>query len=377
MRNKRGLNNVLSTDRKTLYMVLSIVMVSVLMLTVVYAALSTTLQINGQAEVSSANWDIHLDNVVLNSSSATTVAPTITDSRTANFTTTLTKPGDFYEFTIDVVNDGSIDAMIDSVTKIPELSVNQKKYLNYIVEYQNGKAITTKQLVAKDSFVRLKVKLEFRKDITASDLPTTSETLNLAFTVNYVQSDGFADAVDNNGQIEKYKIGDEICFEEECFNVISIDNNLTLFSKMNITTDSIPKQDSNAPKLAFSTSNYWYTGSSLKPEYGTTYPAYVYDSNAKSYVTIENYKLYLEGLGANIIEARLISLEELLMIGCSMKSYNCSDAPEWVYATRFWTGSASGSSNLWRVYNNGAISNNAYTYPSDYGIRPVITILKQ
>ena len=51
MRNKRGLNNVLRTDRKTLYIVLSIVIVSVLTLTVVYAALSTTLNINGQAEV--------------------------------------------------------------------------------------------------------------------------------------------------------------------------------------------------------------------------------------------------------------------------------------------------------------------------------------
>ena len=65
MKNRRGLNNILSTDRKAMYIVLSIVMVSVLTLTVVYAALSTTLQINGQAEVSAASWDIHLDNVVL------------------------------------------------------------------------------------------------------------------------------------------------------------------------------------------------------------------------------------------------------------------------------------------------------------------------
>ena len=87
MRNKRGLNNILSADRKTLYIVLGIVMISVLTLTVVYAALSTTLNINGQAEVSAANWDIHLDNVVLNNSSATTTTPTIRDARTATFST--------------------------------------------------------------------------------------------------------------------------------------------------------------------------------------------------------------------------------------------------------------------------------------------------
>ena len=178
MENKNGLNNVLRTDRKTLYIVLSIVMVSVLTLTVVYAALSITLNVNGQAEVSSASWDIHLDNVKLNNQSSTTNIPTITDKTTASFSTTLNKPGDFYEFSIDVVNNGSIDAMIDSVTKTPELSDTQKKYLNYIVEYQNGEVITAKQMVSKNSFVRLKVKVEFKKDISASDLPTQSETLD-------------------------------------------------------------------------------------------------------------------------------------------------------------------------------------------------------
>ena len=65
-------------------------MVSVLTLTVVYAALSITLNINGNAEVSSASWDIYLDNVKLNSQSSTTNIPTITDKTTASFSTTLT-----------------------------------------------------------------------------------------------------------------------------------------------------------------------------------------------------------------------------------------------------------------------------------------------
>ena len=224
MKNRSSLNNLFNRDRKTLYIILSIVMTSVLTLTVVYAALSTTLNINGNAEVSAANWEIYLDNIQLNSNSVTTNIPTITNKTTASFT----KPGDFYEFTVDVVNNGSIDAMIDSVTKTPELSDTQKKYLNYIVEYQNGEPINNKQLVAKNSFVRLKVKLEFRKDITASDLPTTSETLNLSFTVNYVQSDGSSEnvTIDNNGKLIKVvsgdgtQVGDEICIGQECFYVI-------------------------------------------------------------------------------------------------------------------------------------------------------------
>ena len=222
MRIRTNINSFFYPNRKVLYTVLGIVMASVLTLTVVYAALSTTLNINGNAEVTAASWDIYLDNVMLNSGSATSNIPTITDKTTAIFSTTLTKPGDYYMFTIDVVNNGSIDAMINNITKTPELSDTQKKYLNYIVEYQNGESITTKQLVEKKSFVRLKVKVEFRKDLTVSDLPTVSETLSLSFKVNYVQSDDSNDnvTIDNSGKLIKVLSGDydtvgsEICIKD-------------------------------------------------------------------------------------------------------------------------------------------------------------------
>ena len=136
MKNRMNINSFLNPNRKVLYTILGILVLSVLTLTIVYAALSTTLNINGNAEVTAASWDIYLDNVMLSSGSATSTVPTIIDKTTASFSTTLFKPGDFYEFTIDVVNNGTIDAMIDSVTKTPELTDAQKKYLKYIVEYQ-------------------------------------------------------------------------------------------------------------------------------------------------------------------------------------------------------------------------------------------------
>ena len=49
MRNRSSFKDFFSRDRKALYIVLGIVMISVLTLTVVYAAISTTLNINGNA----------------------------------------------------------------------------------------------------------------------------------------------------------------------------------------------------------------------------------------------------------------------------------------------------------------------------------------
>ena len=391
-------------DRKILYIILCIAIGAVFTLTIAYAALNAVLNISGNAEVAASNWDVHLANVQLNSSSATTTAPTITDPKTATFSTTLTKPGDFYEFTIDVVNNGSIDAMIDSVTKTPELSATQKKYLNYIVEYQNGEAITTKQLVLKNSFVRLKVKLEYRNDITTSDLPSTSETLSLSFTVNYTQADETGTNVTDNGIWTPYKVisgdletvGSEVAIGDEHFYIISSDeDSVTMLAKYNLHVgNSVDEsytvtplenptgiQNSSAigvfpgftddnPAIgttAFSSTYYW--SSTV-----TAYPAYVYDSNSTLYNYVENYRTYLESHGVEIEEARLIKMEELESLGCSRSSNSCKSAPSWVYATTYWSGVAHNYAFLWHVDSNGTI----YPDPSEddcyRGVRPVITL---
>ena len=397
-------------DRKTLYMILSIVLISIFSLTIVYAALSVTLNIQGNAEVVASKWAIHLDNVKVTSGSVSGNTPSITSPTTATFSTVLNMPGDFYEFTIDVVNDGSIDAMIDSVTKTPTLTSTQTKYLNYIIEYQNGESISTKQLVSKESFVRLKVRVEFRKDVIASDLPTTSETLNLAFTVNYVQSDGNGTStVDNNGKLVKVVSGDydtagsEICIGEECFYVISSEEDtVTMLAKYNLHVgyssvnmldvteleNPTGKQNikaigffngvnSDNPAIgtvAFSTTEYWMDENyNLLSKYGTSYPGYVYDSNTQIYTYVENYKTYLSTLGVTPSEARLISYDELTALGCSASS--CTGGPSWVYATDYWTGSAKYSS-VYLVESSGSIIGSNCPVRFRHGVRPVIVIDK-
>ena len=388
-------------DRKTLYLVFSLVLISVFTLSIAYAVLSVTLNIQGNAEVVASTWDIHLDNVKVTSGSAIGIDPSITSPTTATFSTTLNMPGDFYEFTIDVVNDGSIDAMIDGVSKTPTLTENQAKYLNYIVEYQNGESINTKQLVAKNSFVRLKVRVEFRKDITVSDLPTTLETLNLAFTVNYVQTDGTGSSVKDNGTEKKLinvisgdgtQKSDEVCIGEECFYVMySDETTVTMLAKYNLYVggkyigswaaygdEATGKQDLNMIGYSYKGKPYKGTTKFSNTDYWSStvssYPAYVYDLNSTLYSYVENYKTYLSTLGVTPSEARLITYEELTSLGCGDSS--CKTAPSWVYATSYWSGSAYSSYYVWDVNGSGNFGSNRYSYNSSGGCRPVITISK-
>ena len=188
-------------DRKVLTSGLCLVLVCVFTLTVAYSALSAVLTINGNAKVSAADWDIYLDNPRVTGGSATTDVP-IVNGVTATFNTTLNMPGDFYEFTVDVVNAGDIDAMIENVVKTPELTAEQAKFLKYEITYQNGEAITTKQLLAKDITMPIKVRIEYRKDLSNTDLPIGQVVLDLALTLEYTQSDGTASVVTNNGVLK-------------------------------------------------------------------------------------------------------------------------------------------------------------------------------
>lgn len=51
-------------------------------------------------------------------------------------------------------------------------------------------------------------------------------------------------------------------------------------------------QNASAGTITFSDSVYWVSSGSLKPDYGTTFPTYVYESNSKIYQYVEVYETY-------------------------------------------------------------------------------------
>ena len=194
-----------------------------------YAALMTDLSINGVANVTHSSWDIHFDNLVVNQESTATVdqAANIDTATSISYEVTLSKPGDFYEFNVDVVNEGTIDAMIESVSsKLNNVEITTlPNYLEYSVTYEDDIAIAPNQLLEAGKSETYKVRIGYKKDINPEDLPSIDQTLNLLFTVTYVQADNSAvrvsrpsfadddwDIVINTlktGNIAPYKVGDE------------------------------------------------------------------------------------------------------------------------------------------------------------------------
>ena len=390
-------------DRKVLTLGLCLILVCVFTLTIAYAALNAVLTIQGSAQVTSADWDIHLANPKVTNGSVTTTVPTLTSGNSLTFSTTLNMPGDFYEFTVDVVNSGSIDAMIEKVTKTPELTTDQAKYLNYEVSYQNGESITNKQVIASGVTMPIKVRVEYRKDLSSTDLPTGQVQLTLGLVLDYIQSDGTGTTVKDNGVAAKLvsangdinEIGTVVTIGDQQFYTIGTEgDNVKLLSMYNLYVGNQYDDDNGVVPLAsptgkqselarggfdgYSTTNpiIGTTAFSSDTQKGTNYSDYS-GSIVEGYVN--NYKTILEeDYGVDVVEARLITKDELTnseTFACVEYDY-CSDKYPWIYSTSYWSGSANGSHDVWGVHSIGDFNYDYYSYDADFGVRPVIIISK-
>ena len=178
--------------RKLNYMILIIM---ILVVSVGYAILSTNLNILGSSQINAPTWDIHWENVSVKTGSVTASIPTIdTAKTTVNYSVTFTIPGEYYEFTVDAVNVGTIDGMVSVVSnKLNNVEITTiPNYLEYKVSYEDGVDIAPNHLLEAGTSEKYKVHVGYKKDINVSDIPATPQTLNLSFSVTYVQSDSNA-----------------------------------------------------------------------------------------------------------------------------------------------------------------------------------------
>ena len=185
--------------RQMMKLLLFILLVSISM---GYALLRTNLTINGTSKIKGNTWDIHFENLNVTDGSVELstddVAAAIGSNTTeVSYTVTLNTPGDFYEFTVDAVNAGSIDGMVESVTsKLNDTVITTlPAYLDYSVSYSDGVEILPNQYLKAGETETYKVRIEFKKDISSSDLPTSVQTLTLDFGVAYIQADNTATEV--------------------------------------------------------------------------------------------------------------------------------------------------------------------------------------
>ena len=155
-----------------------------------YAAINRTLTISGTSGIRNNSWDVHFENVQVatGSVSATIPAAIGTGSTSVNYEISLGIPGDFYEFTVDVKNDGTFPAKLSGNPVLSGVSTAQDIYINYTVTYSDGTTIKANDELDAGALKTLKVRVEFDRTISEEQLPTSNEALNLGFSMDYIQN---------------------------------------------------------------------------------------------------------------------------------------------------------------------------------------------
>lgn len=176
----------MKNNRKVLYGLVALaLLLSVVGISIGFAAMSQELDINGVAEVAPATWKIKFKDLsapTITGDAVVTTAPTITsDTHIGNYDIKLTKPGDSVVYTFKVANEGTIDAELGTYTKAAPTftgtgataATDQDIVYNnfiYTLTYADGTAIQTTDELLKNTEKTLKLTVAY--DENATTLPT-------------------------------------------------------------------------------------------------------------------------------------------------------------------------------------------------------------
>lgn len=161
-----------------------------MLFTIGYAYLGTGININGVGYINKAEWDVHFDTIQTKNGSVTpTEGPTMVSPTSITFSARLENPGDFYEFNVDVINNGTIPAMIDNYVISPTLTSEQAAYFDYTVTYSDGTPLASNQLLAAKSSKALKVSFQYKEVDDVELYPIEDQVFQFNLALNYVQAD--------------------------------------------------------------------------------------------------------------------------------------------------------------------------------------------
>lgn len=226
-------------------------------LSVGYALYNRNLKINGISAIKDNSWIIYFDNIVkqdgsieaLNSESEATIIDR--EKTQIRFGINFKNPGEKYEFVVDIVNDGTIDAMIDSV-EIKGFE-EYSDVFTWNITYLDGTPVRKCDELKAKTRRKVRVVANYGDVSDKSELPSQTKTVDLTFDVHYIQEDDksctiipdttqkYTISVDPNGGV--YKGSSDITIENvekgEKYNLLEPTRDEYVFDGWTVTPNDV------------------------------------------------------------------------------------------------------------------------------------------
>ena len=162
-----------------------IALILILFISIGFAYLTSNLVINGLIGYKANSWNIYFDNVSMIINDVNGSKPTINnDKDTVEFNVTFSEPGESFKFSVDVVNDGTIDAMLSEILKTGINSSNSS-YIDYTVKYSDDTELSINDGIRAGSKTRLNVEVTYKYD---TDELAPAGNQNFSIKLTYVQA---------------------------------------------------------------------------------------------------------------------------------------------------------------------------------------------
>lgn len=177
---------------------------TVLLMSVGFAALNTSLTIDGVSTVLASSWDIHFANLNLSNvvGEATEVTPpTLSSTSITDFSVNLRNNKDSISYSVDVVNAGDYDAKISTITLANPVcsgngtnaindATNVCRYFKYTLTYSNGTAVSLNDILSSGQTKQMILTLSYGSDdITADELAVSDVFINnLEINITFSQA---------------------------------------------------------------------------------------------------------------------------------------------------------------------------------------------
>ena len=149
-----------------------------------YAYLTSNLSISGNTNVSTNTWNIHFENIQVKEGSVTaTTSPTLSNNNTSiTYTIDLNRPQEYYEFTVDVKNDGSLPGKV-SISELSGITTEAQAIIDYSVTYTNGNLVNIGDILNAGAKKSIKVRVFYKDEIDPADSPANDLKLTLTYTL--------------------------------------------------------------------------------------------------------------------------------------------------------------------------------------------------
>ena len=175
--------------------IIGTLVIMIIFMSVGFAAASYNqlLEISGNKVVAkSAAWNVHFDTSSYSETTGSVVGTHSLNNTLFTYNVTLS-PDEYYSAEFDVINEGTFNAKLASITISPTLTENEKKYLDYYIVYDN-QTFTESQLFTNGPVINtgerkhIKVYINYYTNETnASFLPLEDNELTLNVSLNYEQ----------------------------------------------------------------------------------------------------------------------------------------------------------------------------------------------